>query len=143
MIDLSRREQVTIFISTHFMNEAERCDRISLMHAGKVLASDSPSALVKNSGYATLEVAFIGYLKEASGIGDMQAEAPDGKDASLPPPRWGRAGERVIKNEALIYEPPLPNTLPPGNGVRNNLKGSKDCRNRNYKGAAQGTNSQI
>ena len=70
MIDLSRRDQVTIFISTHFMNEAERCDRISLMHAGKVLASDSPAALVKNSGYATLEEAFIGYLKEASGLGD-------------------------------------------------------------------------
>ena len=76
MIDLSRREQVTIFISTHFMNEAERCDRISLMHAGKVLASDSPAALVKNSGYATLEEAFIGYLKEASGLGDTQAEVP-------------------------------------------------------------------
>lgn len=35
MVDLSRRDGVTIFISTHFMNEAERCDRISLMHAGK------------------------------------------------------------------------------------------------------------
>ena len=35
MIDLSRNDKVTIFISTHFMNEAERCDRISLMHAGK------------------------------------------------------------------------------------------------------------
>jgi ribosome-dependent ATPase len=37
------RDRVTIFISTHFMNEAERCDRISLMHAGKVLVSDSPA----------------------------------------------------------------------------------------------------
>jgi ribosome-dependent ATPase len=42
MIDLSRNDQVTIFISTHFMNEAARCDRISLMHAGRVLVSDSP-----------------------------------------------------------------------------------------------------
>ncbi|HAJ11634.1 MAG TPA: multidrug ABC transporter ATP-binding protein, partial [Comamonadaceae bacterium] len=33
LIELSRRDRVTIFISTHFMNEAERCDRISLMHA--------------------------------------------------------------------------------------------------------------
>ena len=74
MIDLSRREQVTIFISTHFMNEAERCDRISLMHAGKVLASDSPAVLVKNSGYATLEDAFIGYLKEASDLDDEPAD---------------------------------------------------------------------
>jgi ribosome-dependent ATPase len=35
LIDLSRDEGVTIFLSTHFANEAERCDRISLMHAGK------------------------------------------------------------------------------------------------------------
>ena len=31
LIDLSRNQGVTIFVSTHFMNEAERCDRISLM----------------------------------------------------------------------------------------------------------------
>ena len=36
LIDLSRKDKVTIFISTHFMNEAERCDRISLMHEGRV-----------------------------------------------------------------------------------------------------------
>ena len=34
LIDLSRATGVTIFVSTHFMNEAARCDRISLMHAG-------------------------------------------------------------------------------------------------------------
>jgi ribosome-dependent ATPase len=45
LIELSRRDRVTIFISTHFMNEAERCDRMSLMHAGKVLDSDRPAAL--------------------------------------------------------------------------------------------------
>jgi ribosome-dependent ATPase len=47
MVDLSRQDKVTIFISTHFMNEAERCDRMSLMHAGKVLASGTPQELVK------------------------------------------------------------------------------------------------
>lgn len=41
------------------MNEAERCDRISLMHAGKVLASDTPQALVEQRGSASLEEAFI------------------------------------------------------------------------------------
>ncbi len=43
LIELSRRDRVTIFISTHFMNEAERCDRMSMMHAGKVLDSDAPA----------------------------------------------------------------------------------------------------
>ncbi|MCQ8314785.1 ribosome-associated ATPase/putative transporter RbbA [Klebsiella pneumoniae] len=65
MVDLARQDQVTIFISTHFMNEAERCDRISLMHSGKVLASDTPQALVEQRGSNSLEEAFIAWLKEA------------------------------------------------------------------------------
>lgn len=69
LLDISRRQGVTVFISTHFMNEAERCDRISLMHAGKVLASDTPAALKRARGAATLEQAFIAYLEEAAGKG--------------------------------------------------------------------------
>ena len=67
MVELARRDKVTIFISTHFMNEAERCDRISLMHAGKVLDSDTPAALVAKRAAHTLEEAFIGYLVDAGG----------------------------------------------------------------------------
>lgn len=76
IIGLARRDQVTIFISTHFMNEAERCDRISLMHAGKILASDTPAALIERSGHSTLEAAFISYLKQASGISDKPVKMP-------------------------------------------------------------------
>ncbi len=68
LVELSRGQGVTIFISTHFMNEAERCDRISLMHAGRVLASDTPAALCAARGQPTLEAAFIDYLEEATGI---------------------------------------------------------------------------
>ena len=67
LADLSRRDRVTIFISTHFMNEAARCDRMSMMHAGRVLDSDRPAALIAKRGAATLEEAFIGYLVEAGG----------------------------------------------------------------------------
>ncbi|WP_448097280.1 ribosome-associated ATPase/putative transporter RbbA [Luteibacter yeojuensis] len=70
LAELSRRDGVTIFISTHFMNEAERCDRISMMHAGKVLDSDAPASLVKKRGVATLEDAFISYLTEAGAGGE-------------------------------------------------------------------------
>ena len=63
--DLSRQEKVTIFVSTHFMNEAELCDRISLMHAGKVLVSDTPAAIVERRSAATLEEAFVAYLEDA------------------------------------------------------------------------------
>jgi ribosome-dependent ATPase len=66
LIDLSRNQGVTIFVSTHFMNEAARCDRISLMDSGRVLATDSPAGLVKARGVATLEDAFIAYLEDAS-----------------------------------------------------------------------------
>jgi ribosome-dependent ATPase len=66
LIDLSRNQAVTIFISTHFMNEAERCDRISLMDSGHVLATDTPAGLVKARGAATLEDAFVSYLEEAT-----------------------------------------------------------------------------
>ena len=66
LVELSREQGVTIFISTHFMNEAERCDRISLMHAGKVLASDTPAGLCAARGQPDLEAAFISYLEEAT-----------------------------------------------------------------------------
>ena len=66
LIYLSRESGVTIFISTHFMNEAGRCDRISLMHAGKVLACDAPAALTAAREAQTLEQTFIAYLEEAA-----------------------------------------------------------------------------
>lgn len=67
MIDLARNDKVTIFISTHFMNEAGRCDRISLMHAGKVLVTEVPAELVRLRAAPSLEAAFIGYLQAAAG----------------------------------------------------------------------------
>jgi ribosome-dependent ATPase len=66
IIDLARKDKVTIFISTHFMNEAERCDRISLMHAGRVLASDAPKALIAAREANSLEEAFISHLEDAT-----------------------------------------------------------------------------
>jgi ribosome-dependent ATPase len=65
LIDLSRHQGVTIFVTTHFMNEGMRCDRISLMHAGRVLACDAPQKLVSDRGAANLEQAFIGYMEDA------------------------------------------------------------------------------
>ena len=72
LVQLSREDGVTIFISTHFMNEALRCDRISLMHAGRVLDSDTPQALMAKRGLPTLEATFIAYLKDAVAQGDAE-----------------------------------------------------------------------
>ena len=75
LIDLSRNQGVTIFVSTHFMNEAERCDRISLMDSGRVLATDAPRNLIKARGASTLEDAFIAYLEEVTGSRGQAAGA--------------------------------------------------------------------
>ena len=96
LVELSRENGVTIFISTHFMNEALRCDRISLMHAGRVLASDTPAALQASRGAATLEDAFIDYLSEAAGTAsapptDAPAQPPTAAHNDRPPP-WFSLG---------------------------------------------------
>jgi ribosome-dependent ATPase len=76
LLDLSRNQNVTIFVSTHFMNEAARCDRIALMNEGRVLATAPPATLTKARGTATLEDAFISYLEEANGT---RAQRPGGR----------------------------------------------------------------
>ncbi|KVT89511.1 multidrug ABC transporter ATP-binding protein [Burkholderia territorii] len=98
MIELARDDRVTIFISTHFMNEAARCDRISLMHAGRVLASAAPAELVRQRGAATLEDAFIGYLSDAQRAdgaqraADATADAPSDAGWLAAPPAAASAG---------------------------------------------------
>src|SRR4029079_1450481 len=67
LIELSRNQGVTIFVSTHFMNEAARCDRVALMDAGKVLATGAPAELTARRGAATLEDAFVDFLEEERG----------------------------------------------------------------------------
>ncbi len=84
LVQLSRRDRVTIFISTHFMNEAERCDRMSMMHAGQVLDSGPPAELMRRQGAATLDDAFVAYLL-AAGADDSRAEAPAATDAADTP----------------------------------------------------------
>ncbi len=82
LVDLSRNSGVTIFVTTHFMNEGMRCDRISLMNAGKVLACDAPQKLIDARGAPNLEEAFIGYMEDA--IPDTAKEAPPAITASSP-----------------------------------------------------------
>ena len=65
LIDVSRHDKVTIFVSTHFMNEALRCDRISFMHKGMVLAVGAPEELKVAKKAPTLEQAFIDYISES------------------------------------------------------------------------------
>ncbi len=45
LVHLARVEQVAILITTHYMSEAEHCDRLALMHAGRIIADASPVAM--------------------------------------------------------------------------------------------------
>ena len=100
---MAREERVTIFVSTHFMNEAARCDRISLMHRGRVLAVGEPEELRRRQHAGTLEEAFIRYLEQ-----DEAAEA----------------AERLPENQRLPETNGLPeangNGLPETNGLPEN-----------------------
>ncbi|STZ75688.1 ABC transporter ATP-binding protein [Bergeriella denitrificans] len=65
LLKMSREDRMTIFVSTHFMNEAGRCDRISFMHKGRVLAAGTPEELTRARNAPDLEEAFVQYLAEA------------------------------------------------------------------------------
>ncbi|MBX3686491.1 MAG: ribosome-associated ATPase/putative transporter RbbA [Rhodocyclaceae bacterium] len=99
LVELSREQGVTIFISTHFMNEAARCDRISLMHAGRVLASDTPAALQASRQAESLEAAFIDYLSEAVG---EQTPAPTQPPAAHEPVASRGAGTSAFSLRRLL-----------------------------------------
>jgi ABC-2 type transport system ATP-binding protein len=49
----------TLLISSHVMDEAVRCDRLLLMREGRMLADDTPDALLKQTGAADVEAAFL------------------------------------------------------------------------------------
>jgi ribosome-dependent ATPase len=99
LIDLSRNQGVTIFVTTHFMNEGMRCDRISLMNSGKVLACDEPQKLIEARGTKNLEDAFIGYMED--GIAQASAGSPQPKEASA-----AAAAPVATSASAHGHEPP-------------------------------------
>jgi ribosome-dependent ATPase len=107
LIDLSRNQGVTIFVTTHFMNEGMRCDRISLMNAGKVLACDAPQKLIEARGAANLEEAFIGYMEDAIGAASggkdevTSAAATDKVETSAVPQQL--SGIRLRLGRMLAY----------------------------------------
>src|SRR6185312_6930537 len=117
LIALSRDQGVTIFVTTHFMNEGMRCDRISLMHAGRVLACDAPQKLIDGRGASSLEEAFIGYMedsiakesspsagKQSAPVAEPVAEAPIASRApSKPSPMQLRLGRMraYARNETM------------------------------------------
>ena len=59
------KKGVTIMVTTHFMDEAEYCDRISLFYKGETIAVGTPAELKQQAGAGTMETAFINLIKES------------------------------------------------------------------------------
>ncbi|HTY03257.1 MAG TPA: AAA family ATPase, partial [Rhodocyclaceae bacterium] len=71
-INALARHGVTVLVTTHFMEEAEYCDRLAIMAAGKILATDEPVAIKSLARTAehpapSMEDAFIRLIENASG----------------------------------------------------------------------------
>ena len=58
------KEKVTILYSTSYLDEAERCKRVGLIHKGKLLKCDTPDAIKKEQSASSLEQAFISIINE-------------------------------------------------------------------------------
>ena len=89
--ELHQREQITVFVTTHYMDEAENCDRIAIMNEGRIVALDTPEALKAAIGKDRVQIS-----TDDDRGGDRQPAAGfdlDGGDARGPGDhfRGGRA----------------------------------------------------
>jgi drug efflux transport system ATP-binding protein len=62
------KDGITIFMATAYLDEAERCNRVGLMHRGKLIRCDAPDELKRATGAANLEGAFIQTIRALEGV---------------------------------------------------------------------------
>jgi ribosome-dependent ATPase len=111
LIEMSRRDGVTIFVSTHFMNEAVRCDRISLMHAGRVLAIGTPEELRESRNAESLDNAFVSYLEEASSLTSLRPTYKEPPVAGFEPAPALDISDRLSSTGAALAHRALGSSL--------------------------------
>ena len=105
--ELREREDITIFLTTHYMDEAENCDRIAIMNAGRIVVLDTPEALKASVGKDRVQIqtdddaAAIAVLAERFGI---SAAIHNGAVTFAVP-----AGEQFVPH--LFAEPGRPHPL--------------------------------
>ena len=68
--DLRQREDVTIFLTTHYMDEAENCDRIAIMDRGRLVAMDTPEALKAAVGKDRVQISTDDDVAAIAALGD-------------------------------------------------------------------------
>jgi ABC-2 type transport system ATP-binding protein len=72
--NLRQRQDITIFVTTHYMDEAEHCDRIAIMNDGRIVVTDTPDALKSSVGADRVQIrtdddeAAIAQLRERFGV---------------------------------------------------------------------------
>ena len=110
LLRMSREDKITIFVTTHFMNEAARCDRISFMHQGRVLAVGTPAELVAQYQAPNLEEAFVQYLlldEAAQKHASAGTEFPPAPTPTLPHGGGGLTVEEGTSDSTISdNEPP-------------------------------------
>ncbi len=126
LLKLSRQDKITIFVSTHFMNEAGRCNRISFMHKGRVLAVGTPQELVQRRHAPDLEEAFVRYLIDAEAAENAEHTA---NSPPLPLAGEGRGGGKPPAGSArqsVSGETPPPPQPSPALGAQGREDGAAD-----------------
>lgn len=89
--EIAARREATLLVSSHVMDEAERCHRLLLMREGRILADGTPEELRSRTGAETVEAAFLHLVDEANGT----APPADSHDDTATPPdrRTARADD--------------------------------------------------
>ncbi|MGW5128841.1 ABC transporter ATP-binding protein [Streptomyces sp. NPDC004069] len=73
--DIAATRGATLLVSSHVMDEAERCHHLLLMREGRILADDTPEALRARTGAETVEAAFLHLVDEAAAAGRTKETA--------------------------------------------------------------------
>jgi ABC-2 type transport system ATP-binding protein len=102
--ELRSREAVTIFLTTHYMDEAENCDRIAILNEGRIIALDTPDALKASVGTDRVQIATAddeAAIASLAEVFEIRGERRDGQVTFHVPD-----GERFVPR--LFAELPVP-----------------------------------
>ncbi len=81
--ELRAREATTMFLTTHYMDEAERCDRIAIIDQGKIVAIDTPTALKASVGADAVTLSTADDDLAAAELADAFGVEPERRDGAL------------------------------------------------------------
>jgi ABC-2 type transport system ATP-binding protein len=81
--DLRQRERTTMFLTTHYMDEAERCDRIAIIDRGQIVAIDTPDALKASVGADTITLSTADNDRAAADLATVLSVEAEQRNGTL------------------------------------------------------------